>query len=111
MGQERRADRLLVRADQLGRRSAREFGIVVSVARMAELRHIIAQGPLPKNVRRVGRVGLSADAYAIDFAGREVVAVYDGRGRSIATFLPIDAPEIRSVVQPEAADTGDQEPV
>ncbi len=109
--QERGTDRLQIRADQLGRRSARGFGVVISVARMAELRHAIAQGTLPETMRRVGRVGLSADAYAIDFNGRELVAVYDCRGQSIATFLPINAPEIRLAEQPSAIDVDEQEAV
>lgn len=91
---ERRSDRLLHRSDHLGRRSARALGVVVSLARMAELRAIIAAAELPDTVHRVGRVGLSADAYAVDFNGVTLVAVYDRRGRSIATFLPPDAPEI-----------------
>jgi hypothetical protein len=91
---ERRADRLLHRADHHGRRSARVLGVVVSLARMAELRAIIAAAGLPDTVHRVGRVGLSADAYAVDFNGVTLIAVYDRRGRSIATFLPPDAPEI-----------------
>ena len=61
---------------------------------MAELRAIIASAELSDEVRQVGRVALSADAYAVDFNGVVLVAVYDRRGRSIATFLPPDAPEI-----------------
>lgn len=93
---ERRSDRLLHRSDHLGRRSARALGVVVSLARMAELRAIIAAAELPETVHRVGRVGLSGDAYAVDFNGVTLVAVYDRRGQSIATFLPLDAPEITS---------------
>lgn len=94
LGAERRADRLLHRSDCLGRRSARALGVVVSLARMAELRAIIAAAELSDTVHRVGRVGLSADAYAIDFNGVTLVAVYDRRGHSIAMFLPPDAAEI-----------------
>lgn len=50
---------------------------------------------LPDTIRRVGRVGVSADAYAVDFNGTTLVAVYDRRGQSIAAFLAPDglAPE------------------
>lgn len=92
--QERRADRLQLRADQLGRRSARSYGVVLSLARMAELRQVIASGALPDTIRRVGRVGQAADAYAIDFSGRELIAIYDRRGQSIASFLACDTTEI-----------------
>lgn len=92
--QERRADRLQLRADQLGRRSARGHGVVLSLARMAELRQAIASGTLPETIRKVGRVGQAADAYAIDFSGRELIAIYDRRGQSIAAFLACDAAEI-----------------
>lgn len=44
---ERRAARLEVRADIAARRSARQYGVVVSLAQMAELRHAITKGPLP----------------------------------------------------------------
>lgn len=98
LGAERRADRLVHRADHHGRRSARALGVVVSLARMAELRATIASAELPDTIRRVGRVGLSADAYAVDFNGVTLVAVYDRRGQSIATFLPPDAPEITPVL-------------
>ena len=70
------------------------MGVVVSLDRMAELRATIASAELPDTIHRVGRVGLSADAYAVDFNGVTLVAVYDRRGRSIAAFLPADAPEI-----------------
>ena len=92
--QERGAGRLQVRADQLGRRSARELGVVISLARMAELRKALAQQPLPAMIRPLGRVGRLAESYAIDFNGRELAAVFDRRGLSIASFLPVDAPEI-----------------
>lgn len=92
--QEGRAHRLQLRADQLGRRSARGHGVVLSLARMAELRQVIAHGTLPDTIRKVGRVGRTADAYAIDFNGRELIAVYDRRGQSIAAFLTRDAAEI-----------------
>lgn len=91
---ERRSDRLLHRSDHHGRRSARALGVVVSLDRMAELRATIASVELPETIHRVGRVGLSADAYAVDFNGVTLVAVYDRRGQSIAAFLPADAPEI-----------------
>ncbi|MGI8367321.1 hypothetical protein [Sphingomonas paucimobilis] len=61
---------------------------------MAELRQAIAGDTLPATIRKVGRVGRSADAYAIDFSGRELIAVYDRRGQSIATFLVSDDPAI-----------------
>ena len=92
--QERRVDRLTLRADQLGRRPARRFGVVVSLARMAELRLAIAQEPLPDTIELVGQAGVSGDAYAVDFNGVRLVAVYDRRGQSITAFLPIDAPEV-----------------
>lgn len=92
--QERRADRLQLRADQLGRRSARGLGVVLSLARIAELRQVIAHGILPDTICKVGRVGRTADAYAIDFNDRELIAVYDRRGQSIAAFLTSDAVEI-----------------
>lgn len=111
MRQEGRADRLQQRADQLGRRSARAFGVVVSLARMAELRHVIATGTLPDTITRAGRVGASADAYAIDFNGIMLVAVYDRRGQSIAAFLPIYAPEIIAPIPVGDADTGDHNQV
>ena len=91
---EHHADRLQLRADQLGRRSARELGIVISLARMAELRANIATSDLPDTIRKVGKVGLSADAYEIDFDVGMLVAVYDRRGQSIAMFLLPDAAEI-----------------
>jgi hypothetical protein len=52
---ERRSDRLQFRADQFGRRSARRFGVVLSLARMAELRAAIAAAELL--VRSVGWEG------------------------------------------------------
>lgn len=107
IGQERRADRLQLRTDQFARRSAREFGVIISVMRVAELRRAIAQGSLPDTIHRVGKVGLSADAYSIDFNGRRLIAVYDRRGQSIAAFLPIDAPEISSTDRPRAIRTDD----
>lgn len=61
---------------------------------MAELRLGIASGTLPDTIRKVGRVGQTADAYAIDFNGRELIAVYDRRGQSVAAFLTSDAAEI-----------------
>ena len=70
------------------------LGVVVSLARIAELRATIASAELSNAAHRVGRVGLLADAYAVDFNGVILVAVYDRRGRSIATFLPPAAPEI-----------------
>jgi hypothetical protein len=91
---EHRADRLRLRADQLGRRSARQLGVVVSLARMAELRTIVASSELSNTIRKVGKVGRSADAYEIDFDIGMLVAVYDRRGQSIAMFLLPDAAEI-----------------
>lgn len=91
---ERRVDRLRRRADQYARRSARTFGVVVSVAKMVELRAVIASGELTDAVRLVGTIGTSADAYAIDFNGIILVAVYDRSGQSIAAFLLPTAPEI-----------------
>jgi hypothetical protein len=91
---EHRADRLQLHADQFGRQSARRFGVVVSLAGMAELRATIAAGALPDTVRRVGRKGFSAEAYCNRFSGVTLLAVYDRRGQSIAAFLPADAPEI-----------------
>lgn len=61
--QERRAARLTVRADQLGRRSARSFGVVLSLARMAALRETIASGVLPDTIRRLGPMGRMTDGY------------------------------------------------
>lgn len=101
--QEQRADRLQLRADQLGRGSARSLGVVVSLDYMAELRHTIASGTLPDMVRKVGSIGRSAEAYAIDFAGRELIAVYDRRAQSIAAFLPYDAIEGEGLVRPGGA--------
>jgi hypothetical protein len=92
--QERRADRLQLRADQLGRRSARDHGVILSLTRMAELRRVIASGILPDTICKVGKVGRSADAYVIDFTGRKLVAIYDRRAQSIAAFLASDADEI-----------------
>ncbi len=97
---ERRADRLQVHADRLGRRSARALGVVLSLARMAELRQAIGAGAGGDGVRRVGTVGRSADAYAVDFGGIVLIAVYDRRGASIAAFLSPGALEI------EAGETG-----
>lgn len=91
---ERRDDRLRHRADQYARRSARAFGVVVSVAKMVELRAVIASGELTDAVRLVGTIGTSADAYAINFNGVILVAVYDRSGQSIAAFLLPTAPEI-----------------
>ncbi len=98
--QEQRADRLQLRADQLGKRSARSLGVVVSLAYMAELRHTIASGTLPDTIRKVGSIGRSAEAYAIDFAGRELIAVYDRQAQSIAAFLPYDAIKDEGFVGP-----------
>ncbi|NIJ31488.1 hypothetical protein FHT00_003468 [Sphingomonas insulae] len=95
---EQRADRLQLRADQLGRRSARQLGVVISLARMAELRTIIAASELPDTIRKVGKVGLSADAYEIKFDVEMLVAVYDRRGQSIAMFLLPDAPGITRTI-------------
>lgn len=65
-GQERRAVHLKGSADQIARRSARRYGVVVSLAQMAELRHAIAKGPLPETIRYVGQTGTSFDAYVVD---------------------------------------------
>jgi hypothetical protein len=95
---EYRADRLRLRADQLGRRSARQLGVVISLAKMAELRTIIAASEPPDTIRKVGKVGLSADAYEIDFDVGILVAVYDRRGQSIAMFFLPDATEITRTI-------------
>lgn len=98
--QEQRADRLQVRADRLGRRSARSLGVVVSLAYMAELRHTIASGTLPDTIRKLDSIGRSTETYAIDFAGRELIAVYDRRAQSIAAFLPYDGIKDEGFVGP-----------
>ena len=109
--QEGRADRLQHRADQLGRRSARAFGVVVSLERMADLRRIIATGSLPETITKMGRVGASADAYAVDFNDVVLVAVFDRRGQSIAAFLPIGAPEITALISARNVEASDQNPM
>lgn len=89
--QEHRIDRLKLRADQFGRRSARSFGVVLSLAQMAELRETLASGMLPDTVRKLGPMGRLVDGYAVDFGGRELIALYDRRGQSIAAFLRPEA--------------------
>lgn len=87
---ELRADRLKRRADQLGRHSARSFGVVLSLARMTELRATIASGDLPQTIRKLGRCGRFVDAYAVDFGGRVLIALYDRQGQSISAFMKPD---------------------
>ena len=65
---------------------------------MVELRAVIASGELTDAVRLVDTIGTSADAYAIDFDGVTLVAVYHRRGHSIAAFLLPDAAEISPCV-------------
>lgn len=87
---ERRAVRLEIRADVAARRSARQYGVVVSLVQMVELRHAITRGPLPDTVRYVGRTGAAFDAYVVDFNGVHLVALHDRRGQLIAVFMPED---------------------
>jgi hypothetical protein len=68
---------------------------------MAELRTTTATSELPGTIRKVGKVGLSTDAYEIGFDVGILVAVYDRRGQTNAMFLLPDASEITRTIPPK----------
>jgi len=51
--QDKRVSRLQSRADLIGRRSARQLGIVLSPAMIAALRVALSRHPLPDHIRPI----------------------------------------------------------
>lgn len=89
--------RLQSRADMIGRRSARQLGIVLSVATIAELRAMLGRSPLPDHIRPIGPVSPFVTAYAVSFGGRVVAILHDQRGAGmVCAFVEMDDPILPS---------------
>lgn len=81
----------------IGRRSARQLGIVLSVATIAELRAVLGRRPLPDHIRQIGPVSRFVTAYAVSFGGRVVATLHDQRGAGmVCAFVKMDDPILPS---------------
>lgn len=91
--QDKRVSRLQSRAELIGRRSARQLGIVLSAAMIAELRAALGRHPLPDHIQQIGPVSPFLTAYAVSFGGRAVAALHDRRGGgTVCAFVELDDP-------------------
>lgn len=94
--QDKRVSRLQSRADLIGRRSARQLGIVLSPAMIAALRATLGRQPLPDHIRLIGPVSPFLTAYAVSFGGSAVAALHDRRGGgTVCAFVALDDPILR----------------
>lgn len=96
LADEKRVKRLLARADAVGRRSARQHGIVLGTEGIAALRTAIAKDQGNDKIKLIGRLSASTLIFQIDFHERVLAAIYDERSRSICSFQRMDAPLVKN---------------
>ena len=88
--QERLAERLHIRSDNIARRSARDMGVAIGFERMATIRKTIASRDLPDWIRPLDRPARDREAFVVNLGQITVVALYDPRGSSVTSFEPFD---------------------